>query len=91
MNKSFTVVNHYARNLMGLDLNEYAVIDYVFKIQSASDDGFCADSTRDIENAIGIGKSIINRAIKKAISNGFICTDGNRKQVTDKWAAYVEY
>ena len=96
-NWSFTIIKHQARMTLNLTLNEYCVLDYIFKTQTHPNytvNGYCSTSIRKMVEYFGITKSNLSDMLIRLTKAGFLENneDSTLRKVTPKFydIAYLD-
>lgn len=70
---SFTTIQHGPRKSLGLDLNEYAVLDLIYKDQTyPSSGGVSRLSVQQIADILGLSKGGVHGLIQRMIESQFV-------------------
>ena len=93
-NWPYTHIQHRPRKLLNLDLNEYAVLDLVYKEQVyPGNNGVCESSIFEIATALGLSKGGVHGILKRSMQAGYLENVGNKGRiVTEQFysVAYIE-
>jgi len=86
----FTTIYHPIRIELGLNANEYMVIDSVHQLSHKPSHPWCTQSKDDIAEYTGISRRTVFRAIETGLEKGLI-EKNERGDVrsTDKWIETV--
>lgn len=85
-----STIDHDARIRMGLSMNDYVLLDYIYRTQTHPDyggkiGGWCETTLDTMSEFFGISKGGLSGIIKKLSSDGFIELLGNKRRTTGKW------
>jgi len=90
-----STIDHDARIRMGLSMNDYVLLDHIYKTQTSpkyggKNGGWC-DITLDVVSAFfGISKGGISGIFKKLADDGFMEVSGKKRRATEKWFSHYE-
>lgn len=87
---TYTTILHGAREQLGLSLNEYAVADIIYQLQSnprSSHIGWCYKSKKTIGECVGITEQGVHKILNKLYAMNLIEKDEETKhiRVSDAW------
>ncbi|CAN5424279.1 hypothetical protein BH10BAC5_BH10BAC5_17090 [soil metagenome] len=91
--KKFTTINHNARDIFGLNVNEYCIADSIYHLSSKARTKFwCVADKVYMGKFIGISEKQVHRIIKKLMDMKLVikCPQNAKLlRTTDLWADTV--
>lgn len=91
MQKDYTVVQHAARQELGISFIEYVVADEIYQLSYKT--GWCYKSKENMAARFGIDRRSVTRAVETLIQLGLIERDDETRhlRVSEKWYSTVIY
>jgi len=90
MSYGYTTIYHGARIQMGLNLNEYALAELIYRLSTndgAPVPGWCSMSNRNLAGSLGLDYKTTQRALNKLHKSGFLFKGKNGRfyKTSGKW------
>ncbi len=90
-----STIDHEARIRMGLSMNDYVLLDHIYKTQTSpkyggKNGGWCDIAFDVISKFFGISKGGISGIMKKLADDGFLEIVGKKRRATEKWYSHYE-
>lgn len=88
-------IDHQFRMEMGLDMNEYVFMDYVYRTHTSpkyggKNDGWCIVPLSKISAFIGLSTGALSGIAKRMVEKGILEVDGKRRRTTEIWWDHYE-
>ena len=88
-------IDHEIRIQLGLSMNDYVLLDYIYRTQTsplygAKIGGWCDTPLSKIGEFFGLSKGALSGLFKKLVEAGFLDIDGKKRRTTEKWWGIYE-
>jgi DNA-binding Lrp family transcriptional regulator len=90
----FTTIQHQPRLDLGLNVNEYCVLDLYYQTQNSAHnvDGWARNSYQQVSDFLGISKSTIHEMVGRLVNKGFMevnPANSAQKRTTENWDTFA--
>lgn len=90
-----STIDHDARIRMGLSMNDYVLLDHIYRTQTSpkyggKNGGWCEITFDVISTFFGISKGGISGIFKKLTDAGLMEVSGKKRRATEKWFSHYE-
>lgn len=90
-----STIDHDARIRMGLSMNDYVLLDHIYRTQTSpkyggKNGGWCDMSFDVVSSFFGISKGGISGIFKKLTDDGFMEVSGKKRRTTEKWFSHYD-